>query len=1068
MTSCAKCGTNNDDGSAFCTACGASLAAQIHCPNCNSLEKLGRAFCSRCGGSLEHAGWGEPVDPGAVVDGEWQRGRDELIRRVDPEEARRFLGTRTVRVPAGTVGVVLVDGVVDRVLPPGERTSVSLFQRVASFFAGRERTAFYLVDQRPFPVPFVVRTRPSATGEQIKSQLMVTFLLPKGDRDALAMFIDTVLRERTSVSTGELYNEVRPEVARIAQEVLERTGDDYPAAEAEIRRRLADDLGRRYGLTVDATLAPVTAIASVTLALGAAAAPKLRACVKCRAELAQSMKFCDKCGAQQPTVPVDGPGDALFTSDGQQVELDLVVRVSGRHDDFSPGKITPAIAAAAAAHLRGVAFAQVAAPGGFAALEAAMAPAVTQALQAFGMQLVAVSVVDARTKTGQWLLAARADLERAAEDTRLALSWLEQRDTELDVEQLAITRALRAQQIRRDQRFAEDDAQVGDRERRDALGARDAVLDVAKIQRDDTVNAARDDAARAHARRNVEQMNEIKRAQFDAELAMKAATDTQQIDKLRAMAQLDREIAHDDHARELEKRAQLAGRSPDEMIAMQAAELAKADGGGAAWVNALAARADQERRHADDNRAVYKDAMAAMADVARSRAPRARPSSSRPSSPRARAATARSSPTRSSAAPAERRSDRLGPRPRLRRRGQRHDRRLARAPARRAAARDSLQRRPAGGAPRRARRRPRALLRAARQRELRRRRAHAPRARHGRRSVRAPRRDRRAPPAGHADRRSALRPRHAVARDRQPRARGAARPRTPRLDRPRRRRGQARSRAARRGRARRRLRRRHAHDARSPARPRRRGDRPGARRAGVPEADREVGAEHAWAASLRTADELVARGREPDLFDAYLDAARRPLALAALPPPAGHVILESAQGALLDRDHGFFPHVTPSRITRRAAEDAARALGLAGPLATWGVLRAYHTRHGEGPFPSDDAGLAARLPELHNREDGPAGRFRVGWFDAVLARHAIAFAGPIDHLAVTCLDRAAALPERAVVDAWDREQLDTAGAFAAVPHVRRVDALAPAIAELLGRRIDVESHGPRARDKSTT
>nr|HEX4319138.1 adenylosuccinate synthetase [Kofleriaceae bacterium] len=215
------------------------------------------------------------------------------------------------------------------------------------------------------------------------------------------------------------------------------------------------------------------------------------------------------------------------------------------------------------------------------------------------------------------------------------------------------------------------------------------------------------------------------------------------------------------------------------------------------------------------------------------------------------------------------------------------------------------------------------------------------------------------------------------------------------------------------------------------------------------------------------ARELAARAADPQLFDAFVDAATRPLAIRDAAPRADHVIFESAQGALLDREHGFFPHVTPSRITRRAARDAARALGLGGaPLETWGVLRAYHTRHGEGPFPTEDRALGDRLREPHNRDDGPAGRFRVGWFDAVLARHAVAFAGPIDRLAITCLDRVAALPDRAVVDRYRdaTDDLDVA-VVAAEPVARPVDDMAAAIAELLGRRIDVASYGPRAADK---
>jgi adenylosuccinate synthase len=211
---------------------------------------------------------------------------------------------------------------------------------------------------------------------------------------------------------------------------------------------------------------------------------------------------------------------------------------------------------------------------------------------------------------------------------------------------------------------------------------------------------------------------------------------------------------------------------------------------------------------------------------------------------------------------------------------------------------------------------------------------------------------------------------------------------------------------------------------------------------------------------------LIARGQDRELLEAYLDAAHRPLAITARPPPAAHVIFESAQGALLDRDHGFFPHVTPSRITRTAAEQAARELGFTGALEVWGVLRAYHTRHGEGPFPSEDAVLTASLPEPDNREDGPAGRFRVGWFDAVLARHAVAFAGPIDRLAITCLDRVEPLPDRAIVEGWrEAACVDTATATAAVPVVRRVASVAAAIEEVLGRPIDVQSWGPTAGAK---
>ncbi len=636
-TICARCGTRDNASSSFCAACGASLAPQIHCPSCNTQNALGQSFCTRCGGSLEHAGWNAAASaaPGAVIDGVWERGGDELVRRVDPEDARRFLGGRTVRVPAGTVGIVVVDGVVERVLPPGEQTSLGVFERIASFFLRRERTAFYLVDQRPFPVPFVVTTRPGSSGHALKSQVLVTFTLPKGDRNALAMFLANVVGERPSYAMGELYNLLRPEVARIAQAALERavaSGDvDYAAAEVAIRSELAALVGPRYGLTVDATLAPLTAIASVTLHLGTGPAPSVRPCVSCKHELPASLRFCDVCGAKQPAVITGGEpvttATPLFTADGQQVELDVVVRVSGQHDDFGPARIAPALVAAMAASLRDTAFPTLTGPGGFAALETAAKGPVVEALAGFGMSLVAIAVIDARSKTGQWLLRARADLDRATEDVRLGLQWLEQRDHELDLDQLTLTRALRAQVQKRDAAFTADDSQMTDRERREALAARAAVLEQTAAQR----RAATDAIEHERQRREVAQTAELRRGKLDSELdeqarrkrlaiELEAAQDAAQLDKLRAMAAIDRETTALEHAQEVEKRAALRGLTPDEMIAMQAAELARSEGGGAAWAGALAARAEQEKRHADDTRAVYDKAMSAMAEVAKSRA----------------------------------------------------------------------------------------------------------------------------------------------------------------------------------------------------------------------------------------------------------------------------------------------------------------------------------------------------------------------------------------------------------------------------------------------------------------
>ncbi|HET6836692.1 MAG TPA: adenylosuccinate synthase [Gemmatimonadales bacterium] len=116
------------------------------------------------------------------------------------------------------------------------------------------------------------------------------------------------------------------------------------------------------------------------------------------------------------------------------------------------------------------------------------------------------------------------------------------------------------------------------------------------------------------------------------------------------------------------------------------------------------------------------------------------------------------------------------------------------------------------------------------------------------------------------------------------------------------------------------------------------------------------------------------------------------------------VLLEGAQGALLDVDHGTYPYVTSSNTT---AGGAAVGAGI-GPTAIDGVLgvvKAYTTRVGNGPLPTE-AGppYGERLRELGGEFGAVTGRpRRCGWFDATVVRYATRVNG-LTGLAVTKLD----------------------------------------------------------------
>ncbi len=116
------------------------------------------------------------------------------------------------------------------------------------------------------------------------------------------------------------------------------------------------------------------------------------------------------------------------------------------------------------------------------------------------------------------------------------------------------------------------------------------------------------------------------------------------------------------------------------------------------------------------------------------------------------------------------------------------------------------------------------------------------------------------------------------------------------------------------------------------------------------------------------------------------------------------ILFEGAQGTLLDIDHGTYPFVTSSNTI---AGQAAGGAGV-GPAAigyVLGITKAYTTRVGEGPFPTEqDNEVGQKLGERGHEFGTVTGRKRrCGWFDAVLVRQAIKTGG-IEGIALTKLD----------------------------------------------------------------
>src|SRR5437016_11923266 len=115
------------------------------------------------------------------------------------------------------------------------------------------------------------------------------------------------------------------------------------------------------------------------------------------------------------------------------------------------------------------------------------------------------------------------------------------------------------------------------------------------------------------------------------------------------------------------------------------------------------------------------------------------------------------------------------------------------------------------------------------------------------------------------------------------------------------------------------------------------------------------------------------------------------------------ILFEGAQGTFLDIDHGTYPFVTSSNTT---AGGACKGSGIPPHRMdrVVGVMKAYTTRVGEGPLPTENAEIADMLHAMGREFGATTGRpRRCGWFDSVATRHAGMVNG-IDELAVTNLD----------------------------------------------------------------
>jgi adenylosuccinate synthase len=150
------------------------------------------------------------------------------------------------------------------------------------------------------------------------------------------------------------------------------------------------------------------------------------------------------------------------------------------------------------------------------------------------------------------------------------------------------------------------------------------------------------------------------------------------------------------------------------------------------------------------------------------------------------------------------------------------------------------------------------------------------------------------------------------------------------------------------------------------------------------------------------------------------------------------VLFEGAQGALLDIDHGTFPFVTSSNSS---GVGVSAGSGVPGRFITKviGIIKAYSTRVGGGPFPTEQDNDTGENIRRRGNEYGTVTKRprRCGWFDAVAVRYTARLSG-VDVLAVMLLDVLSTLPELKICTAYELDGRRITDFPSHVDDVRRV------------------------------
>ena len=543
---CRKCNESLPTTAKFCTKCGISTSTS--CTNCGADMKVGAKHCMQCGTSILRATLGD-FDEGMMINGEWHRGKGEFVRKVSIQDMQTSfeslvgktgfwgsildaIGEKSIKIPNGCICAVVENGIIKEILPPGKKTTVGWFNHILERNT-EEMPTFYLIDRSPIPIFSDLTIGINNEQHDIRAIIHTHIVGSSSDTESLNRFLQTLVADKDTLHIKDLHSQIKGKVQNELKRSLLRKGTDLESVEHQVTQEVNAAVGREFGLRFTASLTLEGSTKSINLHLGQNKVPQTKNCTNttCGKELKSTIKFCTFCGDVQPTFRGgDNPTGVerpIISEDGQHVEFDMVLQFygQGKFTHQSNEEMLDAIASAISRVVGLYKYTDIA--GNFHIIENAVSEVTNRIAQTLNLKLTDVTVLDIRSKTQEWEMNTRADMERVKKELEVGHEWLgiEQNQAELQRVTLELVRSQKKMQREHDfmllqeERQAQlerqafeleanrkaDELNIADQEARQGFLDREAGLEINNATRDSNTAISLDEQQRKVERHIAEQ-----------------------------------------------------------------------------------------------------------------------------------------------------------------------------------------------------------------------------------------------------------------------------------------------------------------------------------------------------------------------------------------------------------------------------------------------------------------------------------------------------------------------------------------------------------------------------------